>query len=54
MTAGALWLSRWQWTMDTNILPGMLGGMFAGMTWGMVASVAVYRGYFALRNRRTR
>jgi len=29
----------------------MLGGMFVGMTWGMVASVALYRAFFALRNR---
>lgn len=28
--------------------PAMLGGMFAGMVWGMVASVAVYRLYFRL------
>jgi hypothetical protein len=26
----------------------MLGGMFAGMVWGMVASVALYRLWFAL------
>jgi hypothetical protein len=50
MTAGALWLSRWQFPTGTSVLPGMLGGMFVGMTWGMTASVAVYRGFFALRN----
>jgi len=51
MTAGALWLSRWQLTAGTSTLPGMLGGMFVGMTWGMVISVALYRGFFILRNR---
>lgn len=49
MTAGALWLSRWQLTAGTSTLPGMLGGMFVGMTWGMVISVALYRGFFILR-----
>lgn len=51
MTAGALWLSRWQLSAGTSTLPGMLGGMFVGMTWGMVVSVALYRGFFTLRNR---
>lgn len=51
MTAGALWFSRWQLSAGTSTLPGMLGGMFVGMTWGMVVSVALYRGFFALRNR---
>jgi len=51
MTAGALWLSRWQLNGDTATLPGMLGGMFAGMTWGMAISVVLYRGYFNWRNR---
>lgn len=50
MTAGALWLSRWQVSVATTTLPSMLGGMFVGMTWGMVASVALYRGFFTLRN----
>jgi hypothetical protein len=50
MTAGALWLVRWQVATGTSSLPGMLGGMFVGMTWGMVASVALYRAFFALRN----
>lgn len=51
MTAGALWLVRWQVASGTSSLPGMLGGMFVGMIWGMVASVALYRAFFALRNR---
>jgi hypothetical protein len=51
MTGGALWLARWQLTTGASTLPGMLGGMFAGMTWGMVLSVALYRGFFAWRNR---
>jgi len=55
MTGGALWLARWQLTSGSSTfnggLSGMLGGMFAGMTWGMVLSVALYRGFFAWRNR---
>jgi hypothetical protein len=51
MTAGALWLSRWQVAAGISNLEGMLGGMFVGMTWGMVVSVALYRGFFTLRNR---
>ena len=51
MTLGAVWLSRWQLLGGTSTLPGMLGGMFAGMTWGMVISVALYRSYFRWRNR---
>jgi hypothetical protein len=53
MTAGALWLSRLA-TGDGYGLTEMLGGMFAGMTWGMVLSVALYRGYFRLKDRRAR
>ncbi len=51
MTAGAVWLARWQLGSSTSTLSGMLGGMFVGMTWGMVLSVALYRGFFAWRNR---
>lgn len=51
MTAGALWLSRWQVAAGIRNLEGMLGGMFVGMTWGMVVSVALYRRFFALRDR---
>lgn len=51
MTAGALWFSRWQLSAGVSTLPGMLGGMFVGMTWGMVISVALYRSFFTLRNR---
>lgn len=51
MTGGALWLARWPAVSGTSTLPGMLGGMFAGMTWGMVVSVALYRSYFAWRQR---
>jgi hypothetical protein len=51
MTSGALWLVRWQVATGMSSLPGMLGGMFVGMTWGMVLSVALYRAFFALRNR---
>jgi hypothetical protein len=49
MTTGALWFSRWAQTPGGNSLPAMLGGMFMGMTWGMVLSVALYRGFFAWR-----
>ena len=52
MTFGGLWLSRWQAPLPSGALPGMLGGMFVGMTWGMVASVMPYRGFFVWRNRR--
>lgn len=51
MTAGAVWLARWQLGSGTSTLSGMLGGMFVGMTWGMVLSVALYRGFFAWRQR---
>lgn len=51
MTAGALWLTRAQINTGELSLVGMLGGMFVGMTWGMVISVALYRGFFSLRNR---
>ena len=51
MTAGAVWLARWQLGSSTSSLSGMLGGMFVGMTWGMVISVALYRGFFAWRQR---
>jgi len=51
MTLGALWLTRWQLSAGISTLPGMLGGMFVGMTWGMVISVALYRAFFAWRNR---
>jgi hypothetical protein len=51
MTTGALWLGRWQLAGGASTLPGMLGGMFVGMTWGMVISVALYRAFFFWRNR---
>jgi predicted lipid-binding transport protein (Tim44 family) len=51
MTLGAVWLSRWQVVGNASTLSGMLGGMFVGMTWGMVVSVALYRGFFLLRHR---
>lgn len=52
MTLGALWLSRLTSTPSDNAFSGMLGGMFVGMTWGMVLSVALYRSFFAWRSRR--
>lgn len=49
MTTGAVWLVRLQLAFGTPSITAMLGGMFVGMTWGMVISVALYRSYFALR-----
>lgn len=49
MTGGALLLSRFA-ASDGYGLTEMLGGMFAGMTWGMVVSVGLYRGYFYLHD----
>jgi hypothetical protein len=51
MTLGAVWLVRLQLALGTPSTTAMLGGMFVGMTWGMVLSVALYRSYFFLRNR---
>ncbi|PKO42583.1 MAG: hypothetical protein CVU30_09875 [Betaproteobacteria bacterium HGW-Betaproteobacteria-3] len=50
MTTGALWFSRWALASSGNALSGMLGGMFIGMTWGMVLSVALYRRFLLWRN----
>lgn len=52
MTAGAVSFGRWQLLGGASTLTGMLGGMFVGMTWGMVISVALYRGFFKWRNQR--
>jgi hypothetical protein len=52
MALGALWLVRIQAQSSGSTVAGMLGGMFVGMTWGMVASVAVYRMFFHLRRPR--
>lgn len=64
MTLGALWLSRWYTLLsDTPAINPMseqaggglgimLGGMFAGMTWGMVISVALYRLFITWRTSR--
>jgi hypothetical protein len=51
MTAGAILLTRLQIDKGTLSLANMLGGMFVGMTWGMVISVALYRLFFKLRDR---
>ncbi len=51
MTLGAVWMVRLQIALGAPSLTGMLGGMFVGMTWGMVGSVALYRQFFAWRNR---
>ncbi len=52
MTLGALWLVRVQTQSTGSTVAGMLGGMFVGMTWGMVVSVGLYRLFFQLRQRR--
>ncbi len=53
MTWGGLWVSRLPLPLGASLgadtLPGMLSGMLVGMTWGMVASVALYRSFFAWR-----
>lgn len=54
MTAGAIWFSRLTLTAGENALTGMLGGMFMGMTWGMVISVGLYRSFFAWRRYRAK
>lgn len=51
MTAGGLWFSRWEISAGASTLAGMLGGMFVGMTWGMVVSVALFRGFLTRRDR---
>jgi hypothetical protein len=52
MSVGGLWLSRGLTPPGASALSAMLAGMFVGMTWGMVASVALYRAFFTLRNLR--
>jgi hypothetical protein len=49
MTLGAVWLVRLQLALGAASVTAMLGGMFVGMTWGMVLSVALYRSYFLWR-----
>jgi hypothetical protein len=57
MTLGSLWLRNWQmWAHQrtglvnsADSLSSMLGGMFAGMAWGMVISVALYRAFLNWR-----
>lgn len=53
MTAGAVWLVRLQLALGSASITAMLGGMFVGMTWGMVLSVALYRSYFLWRGKRS-
>jgi len=52
MTVGAVAFTQFLQQNDvmTLSLSLMLGGMFAGMVWGMVISVFLYRQYFALRD----
>jgi hypothetical protein len=53
MTTGAVWLLRLQLALGSPSITAMLGGMFVGMTWGMVLSVALYRSYFLWRGKRS-
>ncbi len=51
MTAGATVFSQSVTMVAGASLDRMLGGMFAGMVWGMVISVSAYRLFFMLRDR---
>lgn len=52
MTAGTLLFVRMAAWAGGRSPAAMLGGMFAGMVWGMVASVAAYRAWFLIADRR--
>lgn len=49
MSAGVLLSEYLASQFGTRSPASMLGGMFSGMVWGMVASVALYRLYFRVR-----
>jgi hypothetical protein len=49
MSAGVLLSEYLVSQVGERSAASMLGGMFAGMVWGMVASVALYRLYFRIR-----
>ena len=49
MSAGVLVFETLASQSGARSPSSMLGGMFSGMVWGMVASVALYRLYFRLR-----
>ena len=49
MAAGVMLAESLVATIGGRGAASMLGSMFAGMVWGMVASVALYRVYFLLR-----
>lgn len=51
MTAGATVFSQSATAVAGASLDRMLGGMFAGMVWGMVISVSAYRLFFIARDR---
>lgn len=51
MTAGATVFSQSATMAAGASLDRMLGGMFAGMVWGMVVSVSAYRLFFIARDR---
>ena len=51
MTAGATLFSQSATRLAGATLDRMLGGMFAGMVWGMVMSVSAYRLFFIMRDR---
>jgi hypothetical protein len=53
MTAGTLLFLRVAVWAGARSPAAMLGGMFGGMVWGMVASVAAYRLWFLIVDRRS-
>ncbi len=54
MTAGATLFAQSVSSLAGLALDRMLGGMFAGMVWGMVVSVSAYRLFFMARDRSAR
>lgn len=51
MTLGSTLFVQSIRSMNGIAVDKMLGGMFAGMVWGMVVSVALYRLFFVVRDR---
>jgi hypothetical protein len=51
MTLGSTLFVQSIRSMNGISVDKMLGGMFTGMVWGMVVSVALYRLFFAVRDR---
>lgn len=51
MTLGSTLFVQSIRSMNGIAVDKMLGGLFAGMVWGMVASVGLYRLFFVIRDR---